>query len=74
MPVSDLTAGGYRGGKKAMNTQVAITHRTTETLQAAIAGHVSVPGEVGYDQARQARNLASAGGLLSPYRPSHPPT
>lgn len=42
-----------------MNTQVAITHRTTETLQAAIAGHVSVPGEVGYDQARQARNLAS---------------
>jgi hypothetical protein len=42
-----------------MNTQVAITHRTTETLQAAIASHVSVPGEVGYDQARQARNLAS---------------
>ena len=42
-----------------MNTQVAITHRTTETLQAAIAGDVSVPGEVGYDQARQAWNLAS---------------
>jgi hypothetical protein len=42
-----------------MNTQVAITHRTTETLQAAIADHVSVPGEVGYDQARQAWNLAS---------------
>jgi hypothetical protein len=41
-----------------MNTQVAVTHRTTETLQAAIAGHVSVPGEVGYDQARQAWNLA----------------
>jgi hypothetical protein len=42
-----------------MKTQVAITHRTTETLQAAIAGHVSGPGEVGYDQARQAWNLAS---------------
>jgi hypothetical protein len=44
---------------KAMNTQVAVTHRTTETSQAAVAGHVSVPGEAGYDQARQARNLAS---------------
>ena len=42
-----------------MNTQVTITHRTTETVPAAIAGHVSVPGEVGYDQARQAWNLAS---------------
>jgi hypothetical protein len=42
-----------------MNTQVATTHRTTETLQAAIAGHVPVPGEVGYDRARQAWNLAS---------------
>ena len=42
-----------------MNTQVAVTYRTTETLQAAIAGHVSVPAEVGYDQARQAWNLAS---------------
>jgi hypothetical protein len=42
-----------------MNTQVAITHRTTETWPSSIAGHVSVPGEVGYDQARQAWNLAS---------------
>jgi hypothetical protein len=42
-----------------MNTQVAITHRSTETLQAAIVGPVSVPGEVGYDQARPARSLAS---------------
>src|SRR5690349_15516490 len=42
-----------------MNTQAAITRRTTETLQAAIAGHVSAPGEAGYDQARQAWNLAS---------------
>ena len=43
-----------------MNTQVAVTHRrTTGTLRVAIAGHVSVPGEVGYDQARQAWNPAS---------------
>ena len=42
-----------------MNTQVAATYRTTGTLPAAIAGHVSVLGEVGYDQARQAWNLAS---------------
>ena len=42
-----------------MNTQAAITHRTTETLEAGIAGHVPVPGEAGYDQARQAWNLAS---------------
>jgi hypothetical protein len=42
-----------------MNTQVALTYRTTETLQAAIADHVSVPVEVGYDQACQAWNLAS---------------
>ena len=33
--------------------------RTTETLRAAIAGGVFVPGEAGYDQARQAWNLAA---------------
>jgi hypothetical protein len=42
-----------------MNTRVAITRCTTGTLQAAIVGHVSVPGGAGYDQARQARTLAS---------------
>ncbi len=42
-----------------MNTQVVVIYRTTETLQAAIAGHVAVPSEVGYGQARQAWNLAS---------------
>jgi hypothetical protein len=42
-----------------MNTQVAVTYRTTETSQVAVAGHVPAPGEVGYDQARQAWNLAS---------------
>ncbi|HET9892403.1 MAG TPA: hypothetical protein VFQ42_18070 [Mycobacterium sp.] len=42
-----------------MTTQAAVTRRATGTLRAAIAGHVSVPGEAGYDQARQARNLAS---------------
>jgi hypothetical protein len=56
-----------------MNTQAAVTHRTTETLQAAIAGHVSVPGEVGYDQARQAWNLAP--GQRPPVVvPAEPPT
>jgi hypothetical protein len=45
---------GYQGGKKAMNTPTVIYARTTETLQAAIAGEVFVPGEPGYDQARQA--------------------
>jgi hypothetical protein len=42
-----------------MNTQVAVTHRTTETSQAAIADQVSVLGQVGCDQARPAWNLAS---------------
>jgi hypothetical protein len=42
-----------------MNTQAAITHRTAGTSPAAVVGHVLVPGEVGYDQARQAWNLAS---------------
>lgn len=42
-----------------MNTQVAVTRRATGTVQAAIAGHVPVPGEAGGDQARQAWNLAS---------------
>src|SRR5215472_6372591 len=43
-----------------MNTPTAITpHSTTETLQAAINGEVFVPGEAGYEQARQAWNLAA---------------
>jgi hypothetical protein len=40
-----------------MNAQV--TYRVTRTLQAAIVGHGPVLGEAGYDQARQARDLAS---------------
>ena len=42
-----------------MNTPTAITHRTTETLRAAIHGEVFVPGDLGYDQARQAWNLTA---------------
>ena len=42
-----------------MNTPTAITHRTTETLRAAINGEVFVPGDLGYDQARQAWNLTA---------------
>src|SRR6516225_582783 len=50
---------GYQGGRKAMNTPIVLNPRTTETLQAAIAGEVFVPGEAGYDQARQAWNLTA---------------
>jgi FAD/FMN-containing dehydrogenase len=42
-----------------MNTPTAITHRTTETLQAAINGDVFVPSDLGYDQARRAWNLTA---------------
>src|SRR5215468_1729881 len=48
-----------QGDEKAMNTPTAITHRTTETLRAAISGEVFVPGDLGYDQARQAWNLTA---------------
>ena len=41
-----------------MNTSATTAPRTTGTLQAAITGQVFVPGEAGYDQARQAWNLA----------------
>ena len=42
-----------------MTTPNTPAHGTTETLRAAIVGEVFVPGEVGYDQARQAWNLAA---------------
>ena len=41
-----------------MNTTDITAGRDLEALRAAIAGQVFVPGEVGYDQARQAWNLA----------------
>jgi hypothetical protein len=41
-----------------MNTSSTAAPRTTQTLKAAIAGQVFVPGQAGYDQARQAWNLA----------------
>jgi hypothetical protein len=41
-----------------MNTTDITAGRGLEALRAAIAGQVFVPGEVGYDQARQAWNLA----------------
>src|SRR5215467_10636911 len=41
-----------------MNIKNAIADRDLEALQTAIAGQVSVPGQAGYDQARQAWNLA----------------
>ena len=42
-----------------MNNPDVMTGRTTDTLQAAIAGEVFVPGDQGYDQARRAWNLAT---------------
>jgi len=44
--------------KETMNTASTAAPRTTETLKAAIAGRVFVPGEAGYDQGRRAWNLA----------------
>ena len=41
-----------------MNTTDITAGRGLEALRAAIAGQVLVPGEAGYDQARQAWNLA----------------
>jgi FAD/FMN-containing dehydrogenase len=41
-----------------MTTANTAAPRTTQALQAAIAGRVFVPGQAGYDQARQPWNLA----------------
>jgi len=41
-----------------MNTTDITAGRGLEALRAAIAGQVFVPGQAGYDQARQAWNLA----------------
>jgi hypothetical protein len=43
---------------EAMNTTDTMAGRDLEALGAAIAGQVFVPGQAGYDQARQGRNLA----------------
>jgi FAD/FMN-containing dehydrogenase len=42
-----------------MTTPNTAARRTTETLRAAVSGGVFVPGEAGYDGARQAWNLAT---------------
>ena len=42
-----------------MTTSDTIVDRDLETLRAAVTGEVSAPGEAGYDQARQAWNLAA---------------
>jgi len=41
-----------------MNIADTMAGRDLEALRTAIAGQVFVPGEAGYDQARQAWNLA----------------
>ena len=41
-----------------MTTSDTIAARDLETLRAAVTGEIFTPGEAGYDQARQAWNLA----------------
>ena len=57
-----------------MNTQVAVTYRTTETLQAAIAGHVRSRAKSATTRRARPGTSLPADSLLSSYRPSHPPT
>lgn len=52
-----------------MNTGDTIADCGLEALRTAIAGQVFVPGDAGYDHARQARNLAvDRTGTLAPAR------
>jgi hypothetical protein len=51
----------YEGKKEAMNIKDTNADRDLEALRAAIAGQVFVLGQAGYDQARQAWNLAVPG-------------
>jgi hypothetical protein len=44
--------------QETTSTPTGAAPRTPETLQAAIAGQVFLPGQAGYDQARQGWNLA----------------
>src|SRR5690242_3544311 len=48
----------YEGKMEAMNIKHTTADRDLEALRVAIAGQVFVPGQAGYDQARQAWNLA----------------
>jgi hypothetical protein len=45
-------------GGDTVNVENTIAGRDLRVLEAAISGQVSVPGQAGYDQARQAWNLA----------------
>jgi hypothetical protein len=52
-------AHGHRSSpKEAMNITDTIAGRYLQALRAVPAGQVFVPGQAGYDQARQGRNLA----------------
>src|SRR5215469_15784049 len=44
--------------EEAMSTSNAVAYGAAQTLRAALAGEVFVPGDPGYDRARQAWNLA----------------
>src|SRR5262249_56064401 len=45
--------------QRTMTTSDTVAARNLETLRAAVTGEVFTPGDVGYDQARQAWNLAA---------------
>src|SRR6516162_8402982 len=53
-----IPKSALRKKKETMNTTDTTAGRGLEALRAAIVGQVFVPGEAGYDQARQAWNLA----------------
>ena len=52
-------APGSEERQKWMTTPKAIDRHATEILEAAIAGEVFLPGDSGYDEARQAWNLTT---------------
>jgi hypothetical protein len=49
---------GKKGKKETMNITDTTAGRDLDALRAALAGQVFIPGQAGYDQARQAWNLA----------------
>jgi hypothetical protein len=54
----EKVTGVHERKKKTMNTTDTMAGRDLEALRAALGGQVFVPDEAGYDQARQAWNLA----------------
>ena len=53
------TLDGPAHQEEAITTSTAINHQTSEAPQSSISGDVFVPGDHGYDEARQAWNLVA---------------